>query len=151
MGRRHASIPLILAVSIALGGSAATVASAGTIASTMDRSAQLRECTGTQNPFPGTRDDNPPTHTDNAYVKRVLAEERHRFKRSFPGLLALRVERRNAEVWTPDANGTLVRTGTIPDYWIVVRLRSRKDCPHGPSAGGPWFWDGVPLEFVASG
>jgi hypothetical protein len=107
--------------------------------------ADVRECTGTHNAFPGTRDDAVRAPTDKAYVQQVLATSRRRLRRQFPGVRELRVARRKATVWSSGANGIPTRTGTVVEYRIVVGLRSRSDCP-----SGPWFWSGVPLEFVTS-
>jgi hypothetical protein len=104
-----------------------------------------QECTGTHNPVPGTRENAPQTHTDKAYVERVLATSRVQLRKQFHGLRRLRVKRRYAEVWTQDASGTPLLTGTVVDYWIVVQLRLVNDCP-----SGPWFWQGVPLHFIVS-
>jgi len=76
--------------------------------------------------------------TNRPRVRRVLATTADRIRAQFAGVRALRVEPRGGMV----TDGTILHP--VDDFWIVVELRSIRDCP-----GRTTFLKGVPLRFVA--
>lgn len=81
--------------------------------------------------------------TARARVERIVATDLAAIQKQYPGVIKLVAELRLGQVWDREPSGEIIIRMPDDDYWIVARLRDRRDCPSAPA-----FWNGVPLRFV---
>jgi hypothetical protein len=81
--------------------------------------------------------------TTRAHVDAVLAASRAQLERAHPGLVDVTVELRGGMVWDRLPSSEVIIRMPEDDYWIIVTLGSRRQCPSTPT-----YWNGVPLHFV---
>ena len=103
---------------------------------------QVVECPHARQPLQSSPDALPRLgETTYDRVAQVATSEEPRIRTHFRGGVSLSVEPRNGQVWNRE-HGTIV-TLDVNNYWLVVQVRSLRDCPNRP-----WAWDGIPVRFV---